>query len=118
MKSESAAKPVRASLKPFVQALPDDSSKFTQLLKEGQSLKMQSGYVVLQPEEEVGSHNSDRYEELIIILEGEGVFEAEPIGRQSVSKGLIAYNPPGTQHNIINTGKSQLRYIFIVSEAF
>jgi len=79
-------------------------------------VKLQSGHVVLQPGEEVGLHNSDHYQELIIVLEGEGVFEAEPIGAQSISKGQIAYNPPGTQHNVINTGKSLLRYIFVVSE--
>ncbi len=117
MKSEKSDKPSCKSLKPLVYTLPDDSTQYTPLLQEGQSVKMSSGCVTLQPGEEVGLHDTDRCEELIIVLDGNGVVEAEPVGRQNISKGQIAYNPPWTKHNVVNTGKEPLRYIFVVSEA-
>ena len=40
------------------------------LLDCSSSVKMKSGVVVLEPGEEVGSHNTNSKEELIIVLEG------------------------------------------------
>jgi len=42
-----------------------------------ESVTMRSGKVVLAPGESVGKHNTECYEELVIILEGEGLFFTE-----------------------------------------
>ena len=117
MKPEKPDKLSHEFLKPFVYTLPDDSTQYVPLLQKGQSVKMWSGCVTLQPGEEVGSHNTNNCEELIIVLEGSGVVEAESVGRRNIAKRQIAYNPPQTEHNIVNTGKKSMRYIFVVSEA-
>ena len=77
---------------------------------------MHSGMVVLQKGENVGSHSTGPYEEVLVILEGSGEVEADGFGRKEVEKGCIAYIPPETRHNVFNPGEQELRYIFIVAK--
>jgi quercetin dioxygenase-like cupin family protein len=78
---------------------------------------MRSGLVTLAPGKDVGTHSTEDYEEMIIILEGQGELEAEGAGRRAIGAGQVAYNPPDTRHNVINTGDGPLRYIYVVSKA-
>jgi quercetin dioxygenase-like cupin family protein len=104
-------------LRSFVVTLPGTDTKYFELLNQTRNLKLQSGLVTLGPGESVGSHTTGDHEELIIILSGEGELEAEGLGRIKIASGQIAYNPPKTQHNVINTGNEPLRYIFVVVQA-
>jgi mannose-6-phosphate isomerase-like protein (cupin superfamily) len=82
-----------------------------------ESVTMRSGYVVLLPEKSVGQHNTGGYEEMVVVLDGEGemlfgdgsVLQLEPY--------IVAYCPPGTEHDVRNKGKEPLRYIYIVARA-
>jgi quercetin dioxygenase-like cupin family protein len=96
--------------------LPNDGGYFEIIGKQG-AYRMRSGMVTLEPCQEVGQHSTEDYEEIIIILEGEGELESEGIGRMKIARGQVAYNPPDTRHNVINTGDGPLRYIYIVSKA-
>jgi quercetin dioxygenase-like cupin family protein len=86
------------------------------VLRKGEtSIALHSGLVSLEKGKSVGEHNTNSYEELIIILKGEGSFEIigqEPI---TVKEGEALYCPPFTAHNMRNTGRGELRYIYVVA---
>ena len=97
--------------------LPLDKTDYFEILNESNAARMRSGLVTLQPGEECGSHNTEDYEELIVVLEGYGEVETADTGKRQIKKGQVAYNPPETEHNVRNTGTDQLRYVYIVSKA-
>ena len=101
--------------KAFVRSLPGEGA-YAPLLMPPDSAGMRSGLVALQPGDDCGEHNTDQHEELIICLEGAGIVEAGD-RRQTLSKGQVAYNPPHTLHNVLNTGTVPMRYIFVVAPA-
>src|SRR5512139_1998179 len=105
------------NLKPLIISPPNDLNDYFEILGKSASAKMRSGLVTLMPGQDVGAHNTKNYEELIIVLNGEGQIEAGTEGRRKISGGQIAYNPPNTEHNLFNTGITPLRYIYVVSEA-
>jgi quercetin dioxygenase-like cupin family protein len=105
------------SPEPFVHDLPQAGSDYFQILGKESAVTMRSGLVTLKSGEKVGSHNTDDYEELIVILAGKGQLETEGLGRRAIAAGQVAYNPPHTQHNVHNTGSDILRYIYVVSKA-
>lgn len=78
---------------------------------------MCSGLVSLKPGKSVGTHSTKQFEELIIILNGKGKVEIKGQKPFMVETGVAVYNPPQTEHNVINTGTTLLRYIYIVAEA-
>ncbi len=77
---------------------------------------MRTGFVTLQPGENVASHNTGQHEELLVILDGKGEIEAQGLGRKSVEKGMVVYVPPNNQHNVYCTGSSPFEYIYIVTQ--
>jgi quercetin dioxygenase-like cupin family protein len=107
-----------SSLTPLIIDLPQDSADYFEILGKTKAVTMRSGFVTLKPGQEVGSHNTDNYEELIVMLEGSGEVETQGVGRRPIAKGQAAYNPPYTQHNVINNGSAPMKYIYIVARAF
>jgi len=81
------------------------------------SVSMRSGRVVLQPSEEIGSHNTEDYEELVLVLAGEGLFLLADADPQKFTANSVLYCPPMTEHNIKNTGSKPLHYIYVVAKA-
>ena len=100
--------------KPFVLALPA-TEDYIEILGAGKSVAMHSGRVVLSPGKDVGKHSTGNHEELIVILSGEGELEVDGAGRTKIRAGMVAYNPPQTEHNVINTGKEPLAYVYVVA---
>ncbi len=82
-----------------------------------ESVTMRSGLVVLAPGESVGEHNTEGFEELIIVLQGEGQAQIKGQKALGVREGIAVYIPPETDHDIQNTGDSTLRYIYVVAKA-
>lgn len=81
------------------------------------SVTVRSGKVLLLPGETVGEHSTGDYEEVIIVLEGEGQFlfgEGQPL---TFDAGKVLYCPPNTNHNMKNTGSTPLQYIYVVAKA-
>jgi thioredoxin:protein disulfide reductase len=117
---DASIKPTAISsleVSPIVKTLPLDKSEYFEVLGKSEAHSLHSGLVTLEPGKDVGSHSTDNYEELIIVLDGHGEIEIDGAGRTSISKGQIAYNPPQTKHNVFNNGSSPLRYIYIVTLA-
>ena len=99
---------------PVIISLPLENNKYFEILNEGQALALRSGFVTLAPGADVGSHNTEDFEELVIIVEGEGELETDS-GRFKIARGQVAFNPAHTQHNLINTGNEDLKYIYVVA---
>jgi mannose-6-phosphate isomerase-like protein (cupin superfamily) len=100
--------------KPFVLEMPP-TEDYVEIVGEGTSISMHSGRVLLLPGKDCGKHSTGDHEELIVVLSGEGELEVEGIGRTKIRSGMVAYNPPHSEHNVINTGKGPLAYIYIVA---
>ena len=108
---------MKKKLKPKVINLNKHTGNhFPILTGSPETVTMCSGLVSLKPGKSVGTHSTKDYEEIIIILEGKGKIEIQ--GQKSVKAepGIVVYNPPQTEHNVINTGKKQLRYIYVVAK--
>lgn len=102
-------------LKPFSLDVFADRSEYIEILDGVKSAGMHSGRVILQPGKDVGRHSTGNHEELIIILRGEGELEVDGAARTKIQAGMVAYNPPQIEHNVINTGKERLIYIYVVT---
>jgi mannose-6-phosphate isomerase-like protein (cupin superfamily) len=76
---------------------------------------LRSGMVRLKPGESVGLHCTDYYEELVIVLHGQG--EASIVGEEalSIERGFALYIPPRTDHDIKNVGTVPLTYVYVVA---
>jgi len=103
---------------PFVLNLSENGTeKVTAILDSTKSVQMRSGFVTLQPGENVGSHNTEQHEELLVILAGKGKVEAQGLGAKEIEKGMVVYIPPNNQHNVYCAGTFPLQYIYIVAHA-
>jgi len=106
-----------SKLIPFKKQFSKDGEKYFELLNGENASKMRSGCVTLKPGEQIGEHSTGNYEEMLVVLSGEGQLQNEKSETMIIGGGDIAYNPPGTMHNVINTGSNELKYIFVVSQA-
>ncbi len=97
---------------------PSSDEKYAKLLGgPPETAGMKSGYVVLSPGESVGMHSTEDREEVIIPLAGKGELKVTGKDTISVAPGCILYNPPNTEHDVINTGYVPLKYIYVVAKA-
>jgi len=82
-----------------------------------QTTGMRSGFVRLKPGETVGWHTTGKNEEALVILHGQGTAMIEgQAGKPFVAPALV-YIPPATRHNVANTGKELLEYVYVVAPA-
>jgi quercetin dioxygenase-like cupin family protein len=80
-----------------------------------ETVGMYSGLVTLKADSTVGTHNSKVYEEMLIVLEGEGLLIITGGPTIALRNGIAAYIPPQTEHNVKNTGNKPLKYIYVAS---
>ncbi|MCX5668811.1 MAG: cupin domain-containing protein [Candidatus Omnitrophica bacterium] len=87
--------------------------KFLRLFGDSSKAKgLRSGFVVLKPKESVGLHNTGPSEEVIFIISGSGLVCHGKKDSVKIKKNSFVYIPPQIPHNVINTGKDLLRYIY------
>jgi quercetin dioxygenase-like cupin family protein/predicted enzyme related to lactoylglutathione lyase len=107
------AKPAAMSI-PLRQATPG----YQELLSgPPATVAMKSGLVVLAPGKSVGKHSTEDHEEIVIVLEGTGQMVLSDGTKLDIGPNATAYSPPGTEHDVINTGSGDLRYVYVVSAA-
>ena len=82
-----------------------------------ETVTMRAGRVILAPGKSVGIHSTGENEEVLVILEGQGKMRIKGGGILKLSKSVIAYCPPRTEHDVFNTGTNILSYIYIVAKA-
>ncbi len=78
---------------------------------------MRSGLVTLAPQKSVGRHNTEDFEEMIVVLEGRGEMKITGGETLEIAAGFAVYCPPHTEHDVRNTGEGPLRYIYVVAIA-
>jgi mannose-6-phosphate isomerase-like protein (cupin superfamily) len=82
-----------------------------------QTAGMRSGFVRLKPGETVGWHTTGKNEEALVILHGQGEALIDGQARQLFNAPVLVYIPPATRHNVENTGKELLEYVYVVAPA-
>jgi mannose-6-phosphate isomerase-like protein (cupin superfamily) len=80
-----------------------------------ESITMKSGLEVLAPNKSVGKHSTGQHEELLVVLEGQGEMSFKDGSKLDVRANHAIYCPPETEHNVTNTGRSVLRYVYVVA---
>lgn len=80
-----------------------------------QTSGMRGGSVRLKPGESVGWHSTGQNEEALTILHGTGAANVEGHKDVPIHANMVAYIPPGTRHNVTNTGNEVLEYVWIVA---
>jgi len=81
-----------------------------------ESVTMKSGLVVLAPNESVGKHSTGKHEELLVVLQGRGEMSFADSSVLPVKAEQALYCPPETEHDVTNTGKETLRYVYVVAD--
>jgi mannose-6-phosphate isomerase-like protein (cupin superfamily) len=82
-----------------------------------QTAGMRSGYVRLKPGETVGWHTTGKNEESLVILTGGGEARLEGQKARAFSAPALVYIPAAMKHNVANTGKGILEYVYVVAPA-
>ena len=83
------------------------------LVSRPDSQQLHSGYVILEPGKEVGEHATEGGEELIVMVEGKARVTS---GKHSemVQAPCVVLVPAHMVHNVKNTSKSLLKYVYVV----
>lgn len=103
--------------KPVAKVIALNSPDHQEILRgPPESVRMKSGYVVLAPKQSVGEHSTGHYEELLVVLEGEGEMIFGDGRKLAVKANSALYCPPETRHNVTNTGHTALRYVYVVAD--
>ncbi len=103
--------------KPFVRELADPCDYHMLLTGRPQTCGMRAGRVRLAPGQSIGLHSTKGNEELLVFLSGSGVARIGEDTRLRVGAGQVAYIPPQSSHDIVNTGAEALVYVFCVAPA-
>ena len=82
-----------------------------------QTAGMRSGFVRLKPGETIGWHTTGNNEESLVILRGRGEARLEGQSSRPFAAPELVYIPPSTRHNVANTGKEVLEYVYVVAPA-
>jgi mannose-6-phosphate isomerase-like protein (cupin superfamily) len=76
---------------------------------------MRSGFVRLTPGQTVGRHTTAENEETLVILHGQGDALLDGGKKLSFTAPAVVYIPPETHHDVLNTGKELLEYVYVVA---
>lgn len=82
---------------------------------EPQTCGMRSGQVYLAPGQACGRHSTKDREELLVFLAGQGELIIPEKGTFQVKMGQVSYIPRQTIHDVKNTGKEPLVYVYCVT---
>ena len=109
--------PQTAGPRPLARRLDCPAGDCPLLQGAPQTTGMRSGFVRLKPGETVGWHTTGKNEEAMVILHGQGQALIDGQAKQAFEAPAFAYIPPATRHNVANTGKEPLEYVYVVAPA-
>ena len=96
----------------------ESTEKYQRLInKDLGSSGLKSGHVTLKPGENIGEHSTNEREEIIIVLKGKGEAVVDKNKIFTIKENHALYIPPQTSHDIKNSGKENLEYVFVTSKA-
>jgi quercetin dioxygenase-like cupin family protein len=108
---------IKTSPRPQVITLNLDSTSYQEILSGSpSSVGMYSGLVTIKPGETVGHHNTEKYEEMLVIFSGIGQMTFDSGQALNLKYGVVAYCPPYTEHDVKNTGTADLKYLYIAAQ--
>ncbi len=81
-----------------------------------ESYVMKSGMVQLLPGKTVGKHSTENFEELVLVLQGEGIMILNNERKLEMKEGTLVYCPPNTEHDVKNICPSTMKYIYIAAK--
>jgi mannose-6-phosphate isomerase-like protein (cupin superfamily) len=85
---------------------------------EPQTCGMRSGRVYLAPGQACGRHSTKDREELLVFLSGQGELIIDEKDSFQIGRGKVSYIPKQTIHDVKNTGKDPLVYVYCVAPVF
>jgi mannose-6-phosphate isomerase-like protein (cupin superfamily) len=95
-----------------------DSTTYQEVLDgEKDSTIFYSGVVTILPGDSGHVHSTEIYEEMIVVLEGEGQVRITKQNNLDLKFGNIAFIPPNTEHQVFNTGTKNFKYIYIATKS-
>jgi len=95
-----------------------DSNQYQSLLdEEKDSVVFCSGVITLEPNKTGKLHSTKIYEEIIIPLQGEGQVLINDNIKLDIKYGKIAFIPTHMEHQVVNTGKINFKYIYITTKS-
>ena len=109
--------PPTASSQPLTLSLQCPEHDCPLLVGAPQTTGMRSGFVRLKPGETVGWHTTGQNEEALVIIHGKGAALVDGYPNQNFHAPALAYIPPAARHNVQNTGKGVLEYVYVVAPA-
>jgi mannose-6-phosphate isomerase-like protein (cupin superfamily) len=80
-----------------------------------QTSGMRGGAVRLKPGQSVGWHSTGQNEEALTILKGSGAANIQGQADVPIHEQMLVYIPPNTRHNVTNTGREVLEYVWVVA---
>ena len=112
----NAGQPAKAPVPKAIKLDPLGKGDLSLLGGPPDTSTMRAGLVVLEPGRSVGRHNTENYEELVIVLQGQAEMRITGGQTMRLTSGWAAYCPSHTEHDVFNTGSTVLKYIYIVAE--
>lgn len=106
-----------AKKRPLKMALECSSIDCPLLQGTPQTGGMRGGLVRLKPWQAVGWHTTGEHEEALVILRGSGEAQIEGQKPMEIASRMMVYIPPATRHNVQNTGRELLEYVYVVAPA-
>jgi len=95
-----------------------DSTSYQEIFDgEKDSVVFYSGVVTVEPNTSGHMHSTEIYEEIIVVLEGEGQVRITKQKNLDLKFGNIAFIPPNTEHQVFNTGTKNFKYIYIATKS-
>ncbi|MEK6968732.1 MAG: cupin domain-containing protein [Nanoarchaeota archaeon] len=88
--------------------------KSMEIIRQPVTKNLRAGKVILKSSEEAGEHIPYKREEIIIILEGNGIVVIEG-KKKKIKTGDTIFIAENKKHNIINNSKKKLVYVYVVS---
>lgn len=103
---------------PKVITFNPDSTNYQEILDgDKDSVVFYSGVVTMEPNKSGHKHNTEIYEEMIVVLSGQGQVRITNDKPLDLKYGNIAFIPPNTEHQVFNTGLINLKYVYIATKS-
>jgi len=77
---------------------------------------LRSGLVTLKPQESVGEHKTTNKEEVLVVLKGNATVYYGKNKKVKAGQSSFVYIPPETVHNVKNSGKKILQYVYVTNQ--
>ena len=94
--------------------LVENGNDYRMLLPREMTESLQLALVKLKKGSLTPKHTHEDEEQAYIILKGSGIVRLNN-EQEKVGEGMIVYIPRGTEHEIRNTGKDDLTYIYVAN---